>query len=198
MGPELLAVVPAYVLGTFPTAQLVARRVGHDPTSEGSGNPGATNVYRIAGRRAGAAVLAGDLAKGLAATGAGLALGGRDLALVTGAAAVAGHMFPVTRSFRGGKGVATAAGLSIVLFPGVSAVLGGVWFAIAKGARKASLASLTAAAGLPVAVAVTGHPARETAAVAVLAAVVVARHRANIGRLLRNEEQSMPIGGAAP
>jgi glycerol-3-phosphate acyltransferase PlsY len=194
--PELLLAVPAYALGTFPTAQLVARRAGHDPTAEGSGNPGASNVYRLAGRRAGAAVFAGDLAKGLVATAAGLAVGGRDLAVVTGAAAVLGHIFPVTRGLRGGKGVATAAGLAIVLYPAVSAVLAAVWVAVAKGAGKASLASLAAAAGLPVGVAVSGRPAWEVGATVALTALVVARHRENIGRLLRREEQPLQTPGA--
>jgi len=191
VGPEVLLAVPAYLLGTFPSAHLVARRAGHDPTAEGSGNPGASNVYRIAGRRAGAAVFASDLAKGLAATGVGLAVDGRDLALVMGAAAVVGHTFPATRSFRGGKGVATAAGMAIVLFPLVSLGLAGLWAAVAKGAGKASLASLVTAVGLPAGVAATGRPAWEVGGAAALSALVVLRHRANIGRLLRNEERSL-------
>ena len=192
MGPDLLLVAPAYVLGTFPTAQLVARRAGRDPTAEGSGNPGATNVYRLAGRRAGAAVLAGDFAKGALATAAGLRVGGRDLAMATGGAAVLGHIFPITRGFRGGKGVATAAGLAVVLHPMVSAVLAAVWVAVAKGAGKSSLASLAAAGGLPLGVAAAGRPRWEVLAAAALSAVVAVRHRANIGRLLRNEERSLP------
>src|SRR5881227_4428176 len=90
----------SYLLGTFPTALIVARLAGHDPTKEGSGNPGASNVYRLAGARAGLAVLRGDAAKGAAATGVGRAVGGPPLALACGIADVVGHVFPVFRGFR--------------------------------------------------------------------------------------------------
>jgi glycerol-3-phosphate acyltransferase PlsY len=103
---EVLVVALGYLLGTIPTAELVGRRAGHDPTLEGSGNPGASNVFRTVGARAGALVFAGDVVKGMVATGIGLAAGDRMLALVCGAAAVVGHIAPVTRRFRGGKGVA--------------------------------------------------------------------------------------------
>ena len=83
-----------YLLGTIPTAERVGRRVGHDPTLEGSGNPGASNVFRTAGARAGAMVFAGDVVKGMVATGIGLAAGDRMLALACGAAAVVGHVAP--------------------------------------------------------------------------------------------------------
>ena len=108
---EVLVVVAGYLLGTFPTAALVGRLTGHDPTAEGSGNPGATNVYRTSGRGAGVAVLLDRPGQGRpgrrarppasATTSSGVA---------AGAAAVLGHVAPVTRRFRGGKGVATAAG----------------------------------------------------------------------------------------
>src|SRR5436305_11412567 len=111
----LLIVVVGYALGTLPTAVLVGRRSGHDPTHEGSGNPGASNVYRTVGRRAAAVVLAGDLLKGAAAAGLGWALAGHTVGVATGAAAVVGHVVPPWR--RGGKGVATSAGMVLVLFP---------------------------------------------------------------------------------
>src|SRR5687767_8973239 len=84
--PSVLLVVCAYLLGTFPTAVLVARSRGHDVTREGSGNPGATNVYRVAGRRAAVLVFAGDFLKGVLAAAAGL-LVSDNAALATGAAA---------------------------------------------------------------------------------------------------------------
>src|SRR3954465_2639001 len=107
-GAGLLAL--SYLLGTFPTALIVARLTGHDPTQEGSGNPGASNVYRLAGARAGAAVFLGDAVKGAAATAIGRAVGGPPLAMACGVSAVLGHVFPLFRGFRGGRGVATAAG----------------------------------------------------------------------------------------
>ena len=94
-------VVGAYLLGTLPSAHYVAGRRGFDPTREGSGNPGATNVFRVAGTRAGMIVFAADMGKGAVATTAGLIVGGRSLATVCWAAAVVGHVLPVTRRFRG-------------------------------------------------------------------------------------------------
>ena len=120
-----LLVVPAYLLGTFPTAILVGRREGRDPTQEGSGNPGASNTFRTMGRRAGTIVLLGDVAKGALAAGVGLASGNRAVGVACGLAAVLGHVYPATRRFRGGKGVATGAGMALVLLPGVTLVLVG-------------------------------------------------------------------------
>ena len=188
---EAAVVVAAYLLGTYPTATLVAAGHGRDVLAEGSGNPGATNVYRIAGTRAGVKVLLGDLVKGAAAALLGYATGGRGLALAAGFAAVVGHCFPATRGFRGGKGVASAAGMSLVLFPVVAGVLTVVWIVIARALNKASLASVLALVGLPVGVALTGHPRTEIAAIAGVAALVVARHSRNIGRLLRGEEREL-------
>src|SRR4051812_39974792 len=111
-------VVPCYLLGTFPTALLVGRREGRDPTTEGSGNPGASNALRTMGRRAGALVLLGDLGKGVVATAVGQAAGGAAVGVACGVAAVVGHIFPVTRGFRGGKGVAAGGGGGPGLLPG--------------------------------------------------------------------------------
>jgi glycerol-3-phosphate acyltransferase PlsY len=188
VSPAVLVVPCAYLLGTFPAAQLVAAARGHDPTREGSGNPGASNVYRIAGRRAGATVFALDAVKGAVATGAGYALDGRSLAMACAVAAVVGHVFPVWRGFRGGRGVATAAGAALVLWPLAAVVGAAVWMGVAQVARTASAASLAAAVAIPVAVALTGRPAVELAVVVTLAALVVVRHLPNIRRLLSGRE----------
>jgi glycerol-3-phosphate acyltransferase PlsY len=188
---SVLAVALGYLLGTAPTALLVGRRIGRDPTREGSGNPGASNVYRTAGAKAGAMVFAGDLLKGVLATGIGWLAGDRVLALACGAAAVVGHVAPVTRRFRGGKGVATAVGMVVVLFPLLAAGAALVWAAIAKLSRTASLASIVVAVLLPVGVAVTGRPLVEVLGVTAVAALVVARHAGNIERLVRGDERSL-------
>ncbi len=188
---QAVAVVAAYLLGTYPTATLVASARGRDVLAEGSGNPGASNVYRIAGTKAGALVLVGDLLKGAAASGLGYALAGRDLALIAGAAAVVGHCFPMTRGFRGGKGVACAAGMSLVLFPFIASVVTIVWIVVAGVMNKASLASVLALIALPLGVAATGYPATEVAAIGAVAALVITRHAGNIGRLLRGEEREL-------
>jgi glycerol-3-phosphate acyltransferase PlsY len=188
---KVLVVALGYLLGTVPTAQLVARRTGHDPMLEGSQNPGASNVYRTAGARAGAVVFGGDALKGIVATALGLLAGGRLLGLACGAAAVIGHVLPITRRLRGGKGVATACGMIAVLFPLLAFVAVVVWSAVVKLTHTASLASLAVAVLLPVGVAATGRPAGEVVGVAAVAALVVARHAGNIRRLSRGDERTL-------
>jgi len=190
-GAAVAVVVVAYVLGTFPTAVLVGRRRGFDPTTAGSGNPGASNTTRIGGRRAGATVLLGDLGKGALAAGLGLAVDGRLLGWVAGAAAVAGHLWPVTRRLRGGKGVATAAGASAVCAPLAFAPLALLFVVLVKATGRAAVGSIAIAALLPVAVAVIGRPGREVAVAAAIGAVVIVRHRENIERLRRGEESTV-------
>ena len=186
----IVVTVGAYGVGTFPTAQIVGRRLGRDPTREGSGNPGATNVYRTAGRRAGLLVGAVDVLKGAAPTGVGYLVDGRPLATVAWIAAVAGHVLPVTRRLRGGKGVATAAGGAAVLHPLVALALGVVFAVVARVSRRASLGSLAIALLLPVGVAIAGRPAWEVVAAAALGALVLVRHGANLRRLLAGTEQA--------
>lgn len=195
LGSAALWVVAAYLLGTFPTALLAAGRRGVDPTRSGSRNPGATNVLRTAGRRAGVVTLAGDLAKGAIAAGVGWAVGGHGLGVACGVAAVVGHVLPVTRSFRGGKGVATAAGMGVVLYPVAMAVATAV-FALTTGlSRMVSLGSIAAVAVMPLAAAALGAPGREVAALAGCAVLVVARHRENLVRVVRGEERRLGTSG---
>ncbi|HMQ26196.1 MAG TPA: glycerol-3-phosphate 1-O-acyltransferase PlsY [Acidimicrobiales bacterium] len=188
MDPWALLVVPSYLLGTFPTGLLVGRRHGHDPTAEGSGNPGATNVARVAGRTAGLVVLLVDLAKGAIPAAVGLAVGGTALGLACGAAAVVGHIFPVTRHFRGGKGVATASGTVIVVYPWLSLLVGATFFVTLAVTRRVSAASLAMAGALPIVLLAAGRPAIEVALALAVSLCVVVRHRANIVRLLRGQE----------
>lgn len=183
--------VVAYLLGTFPSAALVGRRKGLDPTRAGSGNPGASNAYRTMGKGAGALVLVGDLSKGMVAAGLGLASGHRGVAVACGLAAVLGHVLPATRGFVGGKGVATAAGVTLVLLPVPGLVLGVAWVTLAKLSKTASVASIAVAVALPVAAAIDGRPLAEVGAFAACGALVVVRHRSNIDRLLRGEENSL-------
>ena len=186
-------VLGAYLLGTFPSALLVGRRSGFDPTAAGSQNPGATNAYRLGGRRAGVAVLALDVAKGAVAAGAGWALGGHGLGVACGAASVVGHCLPVTRRFQGGKGVATFIGVvfGIHWVLGVATAL--TWLIIAFFFRYSSLASLVSAVFAPVYYLLGNRLqwyAERPVAVALFAmALLLAwRHRANIRRLLEGKE----------
>ncbi|HVV37106.1 MAG TPA: glycerol-3-phosphate 1-O-acyltransferase PlsY [Acidimicrobiales bacterium] len=191
MVANVLAVVFAYALGTFPTGVLVAKREGHDVLDEGSHNPGASNVYRVAGWKAGAVVLIGDAIKGGIAAGLGRYLGGPAMGLVVGIAAVVGHCFPVQRWGRGGKGVATAGGVGIVVYPPLAIVLTVIWFLIARVLNKASLGSLAVLVAAPLVVWGLGRPAREVWLLAALCVLVLARHHGNIRRLMRGEEASL-------
>ena len=183
----VVALVPVgWLLGTFPSAVLVARAHGHDVTREGSGNPGASNVARLVGWRAGALVLLLDFAKGALAAGGGLLIGGRAGAFTLGVAAVVGHTFPLWR--KGGKGVAAAGGALVVLYPLIVVGLAVVWFVVARLLHKASLASLLATVLFPASVAALRYDAWEIAAVSALALLVIARHLGNIRRLLRRQE----------
>lgn len=183
-----LLVVPAYFLGTFPSALLMARAGGHDVLHEGSGNPGASNVARLMGWRAGLAVLVADFAKGAIAAGVGLAVAGRPGAYVLGVAAILGHMLPVTRRFRGGKGVATGGGMLVVLFPWIVVGVAVLWFLLARVLKLASVASLLIVVLFPVLAAVTGYPWWEVGVLGVIALLVIGRHLPNLRRLLRGQE----------
>lgn len=196
-----LLLLVAYVLGTFPTAHLVGRLVGIDPTTQGSGNPGATNMYRVAGRGAGALVLIGDLVKGLIPTLFALLVAGRPVATGCALAAVIGHIAPLTRCLRGnkskgGKGVATYGGGSFVMWP--YATLGAVlvFLGVTKLSGRPSVGSIVAVPLIPVGVGVEaalGHTGWwESALLAALALVIVFLHRGNIVRLARGEEARLP------
>ena len=189
----VVLVAASYALGGYSTALAVGRATGHDPTREGSHNPGASNVYRLSGTRAGLVAFAGDLAKGVAAAGGGELVGGPQLALACGGAAVVGHCFPLRRLRHGGRGVATSAGLSLVLVPLVMLALVPVWVLVARLSRTASLASLTLAVALPTTVAFL-RPAWETLGFALVSALVVARHGGNLARLARGDERSLETG----
>src|SRR3954463_12873911 len=188
-----LCVPLAWLLGTFPSAQLVARAHGRDILKEGSGNPGASNVARLLGWRAGALVLLCDFAKGAIAAGAGMAIGGRAGAVALGGAAIVGHTFPLYR--KGGKGIATGGGALIVLYPYIVLTLAVVWFVGARLLKKASIASLLCTVLFPVAVIALHYDTWEIVFIAALAVLVVSRHLGNIRRLLRRQENDL---GARP
>jgi glycerol-3-phosphate acyltransferase PlsY len=198
MTAVLLLVPVAYLLGTFPAASFVARASGHDVLEEGSRNPGASNVYRLAGWKAGLLVLLADIAKGAVASGVGLAFDGHRGAYILGLAAVLGHVLPATRRFRGGRGVATAGGALLVVFPLIGLGLVVVWFLVARVLKKASVASVVVVVAFPVAVVLTGGSWFDVVVTAVLAIVILARHLPNLRRLLRGQEHGLgggPAGG---
>ena len=178
----------AYLLGTFPSAVMVARSRGVDILTQGSGNPGASNVARVMGGRWGALVFLLDAIKGALPVLVGLGLDTRPGAYVLVSAAVLGHMFPAMRKFRGGKGVATMGGAMLTLHPLTSLALLAVWLIVRQFTGKASVASLTITVGLPIGIAIAGVPAWEIVYAIALCLLVLLRHIDNIKRLISRRE----------
>lgn len=183
----------SYLLGATPTSYWVGRAFhGVDLREHGSGNLGATNVFRVLGWQSAIPVVVVDIAKGWVpvVVFADLAGVGFRWALAYGTAAIVGHMFSLWVGFKGGKGMATSAGAFLGLAPW--AVLGGlvVWLALTLPTGYVSLGSIAAAFALPFLIAFTPHQGGVELVwfSAVLAVFVIWMHRSNIGRLLRGEE----------
>lgn len=193
MNPTLLitAMLTTYLITAIPTGIVLARVMGYDDVRQrGSGNIGATNVYRVAGKLAGGLTLLGDIGKGLLPLLAiKLWLGPTPgqlglLALI----AIVGHCYPVYLGFHGGKGVATALGIFLVLSPGAvlfAAILFGLTVAIS---RFISLGSVVAALSMPLLIISLGQPREIVASSLCIAGLIVWRHRGNLRRLLDGTE----------
>lgn len=180
----------AYLLGSVSTGVVVARVLGlQDPRETGSKNPGATNLLRYGGKLAAVLTLLGDIFKGVVAVLVARAVTD-DAAILalTGLAAFIGHLWPVFFGFHGGKGVATALGVWLALNPAVGLLLIGTWIAMAVVFRYSSLAALMAAAVAPLYVAWRMPQPAYVAMMAIMSALLVFRHRANIARLLAGTE----------
>jgi glycerol-3-phosphate acyltransferase PlsY len=183
-----ILVVAAYLGGSIPWGYWAARLADVDIRTKGSGNTGATNVWRVLGPRYGVPVLLLDLAKGLVPTLIGMHWFGVGTGVAAGAAAVLGHTFPVLLGFGGGKGVATSAGVVLAVTPIHLVVLLCVFLAILWMWRYVSLASMTVAVLYPLSCLATGEPWPVLVFGGVAAAGIVWRHRANIGRLRTGTE----------
>jgi len=194
-----LLVVAAYLLGSIPTGLLIGKRMGVDVRTQGSGNIGATNVARTVGRKVGVLVLFLDALKGAlpVALLAGLDLESRidlgaplDGYLLTavGLAPIVGHCFPVWLGFRGGKGVATALGVFLVVDPLALAVGAALFAALYAAFRIVSIGSMAASIAIPIASLLLGHRLPVVLLAALGAAIVIGKHHGNIRRLLRRSE----------
>jgi acyl phosphate:glycerol-3-phosphate acyltransferase len=184
----ILCAAFAYLLGSIPFGILITKAMGlGDLRSIGSGNIGATNVLRTGNKRAALATLLLDGGKGALAVGLARAALGEEAAMIAGIFAFLGHLFPVWLKFRGGKGVATFLGVLLALsFPvGLATCL--IWLAAAVAFRYSSLAALIAAGATPLWLLVFTRPDL-ILPVLILGALIFARHKANIMRLLRGEE----------
>jgi glycerol-3-phosphate acyltransferase PlsY len=181
----------AYLVGSISSAILVCNLMGlPDPRTEGSGNPGATNVLRVGGKKAAAITLIGDMLKGLLPVLAANLLEVLPLTLaLTGLAAFLGHLYPVFFGFRGGKGVATMLGVLFGFHGLVGAATAGTWLLIAKGFKISSLAALIATLLAPLYVWLIIGPSQELVIItAVMTLLLFWRHRSNIQRLLSGQE----------
>jgi acyl phosphate:glycerol-3-phosphate acyltransferase len=179
-----LTIPIAYLLGSIPTGVLLARYSGADPREAGSGNIGASNVTRTAGRKWGAITLLVDLAKGALPTWLAGHFFGLEWSLVAAGVAVFGHCFPVWLRFKGGKGVATAFGTFIVLAPGVGVVSALLWVTLLLFTRTPAIGSLAAAASWVVLAHVDQRPFPVLMYCLALAALIVLRHTGNVRVLL--------------
>ncbi|MFT5269186.1 MAG: glycerol-3-phosphate acyltransferase PlsY [Acidimicrobiales bacterium] len=177
-------VLGAFFLGTFPSALLIGRIVGHNPMQEGSGNPGATNMFRIAGLRAGGATLVIDVLKALVATLFGHWAGDTTLAAACGAAAVVGHVFPLVRSSRGGKGVACFGGLTIGAWPILAPIALAVWIGSAKLSGHSFVGAMVGTPMVAIGTMVMGRPITEVLISWAMTVLIVARHHTNISDYL--------------
>mgnify|MGYP000041093337 FL=1 len=201
---EVLVIILAYLIGSVPTSVWVSNRFfGIDIRDYGSGNAGATNVYRVLGSRWGTFVMIMDMLKGMAAVQLTWLLPAyidqdiqfQNLQTGLGLAAVLGHIFPIWADFRGGKGVATVFGMVLGISPITAVGCVAVFLIVLYLTRFVSLSSILASVAFPVFILVifnVDNPLYRVFAISV-ALIVLLTHQKNIGRLLRGEESKAPI-----
>lgn len=188
---DWLLVPAAYMIGSISSAIIVCRLMGlDDPRDQGSGNPGATNVMRIGGKKAAAITLLGDALKGLVPVliGKGLGVDTGILSLIVFAAFL-GHLYPVFFAFKGGKGVATTLGLTLGVDWLLGVAVSGTWFLVFKMTKISSLSALVAAILTPVYVWLIVTDKYLLAVFILIATILLWRHKSNIQRLLKGEEK---------
>lgn len=183
-------IIGAYVLGSISSAIVVCRLLSlPDPRTGGSGNPGATNVLRLGGKKAAAVTLVGDFSKGLLPVLIASWLEAAPwIIALTGIAALLGHLFPVFFRFQGGKGVATALGVMTATYWPLGLLLAGTWFLVAKLFKISSLAALIAAFAAPLYAIALDLDLAFSIMAAAISALVLIRHQGNIRRLLAGTE----------
>ena len=189
----VLVLVPAYLLGSVPFAMISSKLFGlADPRTYGSGNPGATNVLRSGNKKAALFTLFGDALKGWVAVFIAQQMGFSNSVIGLVALAVfLGHLYPIFLKFKGGKGVATAAGVLIALDPLLGLAVGCTWLLIAFAFRYSSLAAVVAAAMAPV-ISVLMHGGNsQTVVVGILGMALIGKHWQNIQRLMAGQESKI-------
>lgn len=185
-----LLIIAAYLLGSVSSAIIVCRLMGlPDPRTQGSNNPGATNVMRIGGKKPAAITLLGDSLKGLIPMLVGHALGvGPAVLAGIGLAAFIGHLYPVFFGFRGGKGVATALGVQFGLYWPIGLCVAAVWLFVAKVLKISSLSGLVSMALAPVFVWLFWPEKVLIGMQLIITGLLIWRHRSNIRNLVAGTE----------
>jgi glycerol-3-phosphate acyltransferase PlsY len=196
MMTDILLVAGGYLLGSISTAIIVCKMMGlPDPRTEGSRNPGATNVARLGGKKAAALTLIGDMLKGLVPVLIAHALHASPTVLAaTALAAFLGHLYPVFFGFQGGKGVATALGVIYGLYWPVGLFTTGIWLAMAVVFRYSSLAALTAILLTPLGFLWLKPDMPIIIAMVIMTVILYWRHRSNIANLLTGKEDKISFG----
>ncbi len=186
-----VAMAAAYLVGSLDFAVVVARARGLDIYDVGSGNPGTSNVLRTMGKGAAAMTLLGDVLKGVIAAAMGFLVAGEAGAAAGGFFAIVGHCYPVFHHFKGGKGVATAAGLLLWLIPRSALVLILLWILLVAATKVASIGSMAALVLALPAARIEGIGWGAVSWLAAALVLVLYRHRGNIARLFGSGEHKV-------
>jgi glycerol-3-phosphate acyltransferase PlsY len=187
----VVVLITGYLLGSIPFAYLLGRRHrGIDLRMAGSGNVGAANLLRTTTKKIGVSAMALDMGKGIASVLVARQIeSGSAAPTIAGIAAILGHIYPVWLGFKGGKGVATTCGVFAILAPQATAIAGVFFLATVWWTRYISLGSVVASAFLGPLAYVTGSPVIVVIGATIAAAIVIERHRANLGRVMAGVER---------
>lgn len=193
---NILLVVSGYLCGSFSTAIVLCKMMGmDDPRLDGSGNPGATNILRLHGKKAGLLALTGDTVKGMLPVLLARYLDAPDSVIaLTGLAAFLGHLYPVFFGFKGGKGVATLIGVVFAMSWAAGLLFVTAWLTIAFAFRYSSLASLVAATMLPVYAYAILPDISYVLSFCIMVALLIWRHQPNIRKLMAGTESKIGAG----
>lgn len=189
----VIACLASYFIGSIPNGLILGRWIwGVDLRQHGSNNIGATNAWRVIGKKAGVSIFLMDMLKGILGAGLGLYYAGSPLAgVLCGILAVAGHSWSIFLRFKGGKSVSTGLGVLIMLMPKIAVIVFLVWLAIVFVTQYVSLGSIIGAALVPVMAFIFNQP-MEYFIFGLLAAIfIIYRHKANIDRLLHGRENKI-------
>lgn len=189
----IILVIGGYIAGSIPTGVILSKLFGaKDVRQEGSGNIGATNVYRVSGAKLGILTLLGDVAKGTIPVALTCSLMDSELWIAAVALSTfLGHLFPIFLKFRGGKGVATAIGIFLIIAPLVLPCVIVIFVLVVLKWKYVSLGSLTASALLPIFICVTGYPVIYADLSLIIGCLIFYRHWENIKRLREGVEKKI-------